>query len=184
MGENPRPRIKKKIEDDSHVHDPEAYLPNCTTDRAKLIKSFKDAIDAHFYIDLHYTKRDYFGDDDGPRDGIGIEYVEPLVLKSFRHLLYYSLKHKGFVFINHPPPKHRAIRVVLKDILAGEEVLNIIVEYQYRDINTYEVTVITAMRKEEFHFGEGDYALEFEGNYSSLIFKQGGKYNILDNYTC
>jgi hypothetical protein len=176
-----RPRIQKSTFS-TIIIDTEAYVENSSSKNAKLLKVLTEKIETEFWIDKHYSDRDQFGDDNGAREGIEIEFVEELVTKSFKHLKYYSLKHKKFSFINHPPQKFHNLRIVLKQIFENELTLNVIVEYHFVELNKYEVTVITAMRKEDFHFSEGQYCMEFVENESFLKFKQQGKVSIVDNY--
>lgn len=125
-------------------------------------------------MDKHYWDRIQFGDDSGERVGIEVEFVEPLILKSFNHLIYYSLKHKDFTFINHPPPKGRNIRIVLRQIFDDKETLNVVVEYHFLKLNTYEVTVKTAMSIDVFNLADGQYLIEFSNDESVLsTFKKG-----------
>lgn len=176
-----RPRISK-VDLNKVIPEEEGYTENCASKNAKLIKLFPEDIATEFWIDKHYSNREQFGDDDGARDGIDIQSVEDLVSKSFKHLKYYSLKHKKFTFVSFPPPKFHKLRIVLKQVFNVEMTLNIIVEYHFISLNKYEVTVVTAMRKEDFHFSEGQYCIEFIENESTLYFKQEGRIIRVDNY--
>jgi hypothetical protein len=159
------------------------YRENCSSPNAKQIGSHSENITINFWIDKHYSNRDSFGEDDGTkREGIGIEYVEALVQKALPHLIYYSLKHKAFQFVNHPPPRNRALRVVLKDIFSDDITLNIIAEYHFFDTNIYEVTVVTAMRKEDFSISVGQYELIFDKNFSILNLRNGNTIQYQDEF--
>ncbi|MEP7092949.1 MAG: hypothetical protein ABI793_02745 [Flavobacterium sp.] len=177
-----RPRIQKTIFTETIV-DTEAYTQNSASKNARLIKTLSEKINTEFWIDKHYSNREQFGDENGAREGIEIEFVEELVTKSFKHLKYYSLKHKKFSFVNHPPPKFNNLRVTLKQVFKDELTLNIIAEYHFISLNNYEVTVVTAMRKDDFYFSEGQYCIEFTENESVLFFKQENKVNKLDEYS-
>jgi hypothetical protein len=178
-----RNRIIKAVDDKIIRIDIEDYRENCSSANAKQIGSHSQNITVHFWIDKHYSNRDHFGEDDGTiRDGIGLEYVEHLVQKALSHLIYYSLKHKGFQFVNHPPPKNRALRVVLKERFSNNLTLNIIAEYHFVDTNIYEVTVVTAMRKEDFNISVGQYELLFDNNFSVLNLRNGNSVQYQDEF--
>jgi hypothetical protein len=165
------------------VIDIEGYQENCCSQNAKKIGSHSEKIVVNFWIDKHYSNRDQYGEDDGTRrEDIGIEHVEKLVQKALPHLIYYSLKHKSFQFVNHPPPKSRGLRVVLKEEFNEDITLNIIAEYHFFDTNTYEVTVITAIRKENFTISVGQFELIFNSNFSTLNQKNGNNIQFIDSF--
>ncbi|MDX6188405.1 hypothetical protein SGQ83_03510 [Flavobacterium sp. Fl-318] len=165
------------------VIDIEEYKENCSSSNAKHVGSHSEKIIINFWVDKHYSDRDQHGEDDGTkREDIGLLHIQPLIQKALPHLLYYSLKHKSFHFINHPPPGHRALRVVLKDQFNNETTLNIIAEYHFFDTNIYEVTVVTAMRKEDFTISVGQYELIFDKNQSTLNLKNGNNIMFIDQF--
>lgn len=169
--------------DNSAISDVAGFSQNCCSLNAKQVGSHSENIKFNFWIDKHYSDRDIFGEDDGTkREGIGIEYVEALIKKALPHLIYYSIKHKAFQFVNHPPPRNRALRVVLKDNFSNDITLNIIVEYHFFDTNIYEVTVVTAMRKEEFSISVGQYELIFDNNFSILNLRNGNTIQYQDEF--
>lgn len=176
-----RPRIQKVIL--TPIVDPLEYKENLCSPNARQVTEFNESINIHFWIDKHYSIRNQIGDDDGKREGIGMEFIEPLISKSFSHLIFYSSKHQRFAFANYNVPKNRrTLRIVLKEIFANEVALNVIVEYHYKEHNCYEVTVKTAMRKDNFVFGVGDYAVQITGETSELILNDRGNYRVIDNY--
>ncbi|PXY39396.1 hypothetical protein DMB65_18095 [Flavobacterium cheongpyeongense] len=185
MEEKPkRKRISTKQSNEATiVNDVEGYQENCCSPNAKKIGIHSENIIVNFWIDKHYSNRDQYGEDDGAkREDIGIEYVEKLVQKALPHLIYYSLKHKSFQFVNHPPPKSRGLRVVLKEEFDTDITLNIIAEYHFFDTNTYEVTVITAMRKEDFKISVGQFELIFNSSFSTLNQKNGNNIQYIDTF--
>ena len=66
-----RPRIKAEIP--NPVIDPLAYTNNLCSPNARKIKGFEEVLNIHFWIDKHYANRDQHGDENGKRDGIGME---------------------------------------------------------------------------------------------------------------
>jgi len=178
-----RPRIQQTTMG-TIIEDPDAYGQNLCSPNAKKINGFEENLSIHFWIDKHYHNRDLHGDENGKREGIGLEYIEPLVAKSFSHLLFYSSKHKKFAFANHKSSiGGRRFRITLKEVSTTEQTLNVIAEYHYLQHNCFEVTVITAMRKDDFYFSNGDYGLEFNDDYSQLILNDRNNYVVIDEYT-
>ena len=167
----------------SQLNDPDEYKQNSCSANAKQIELFSETVDIELWIDKHYSVRNQFGDDDGPREGIGEEYTKSLIKKSFRHLMYYSSKHKDFLFVNHPPKKNRNIRIVLIDKFSNATPLNVVAEYHFVKLNIYEVTIKTAMRKDEFDLSDGQYAIAFEEDYSILYKDQKRDTIRIDDYS-
>lgn len=168
---------------DTNIFDDKAYIANSATENAKKIHIFDEILNIEIWIDKHYQNRVYHGSDDGTkREGIEYKNIEPLLIKSFKHLLYYSLKHKNFVFINHPPNKVGNIRIVLKELVDNNLFLNATVEYHFVDLKTIEVTIVTAMLIEDFFMSEGQFGIEFAGNCSTLIQCKLKKIGIVDTF--
>lgn len=166
-----------------NIVDDKAFVSNSASEKAKKIHVFDETLNIEIWIDKHYQDRVYHGSNDGTkRDGIEYKSIEPLLIKSFKHLLYYSLKHKNFVFINHPPNNLNNIRLVLKELIINELFLNAVVEYHFVDLNTIEVTIVTAMLIENFKMSEGQFGLEFAGNYSTLIQYRNKIIGIVDTF--
>jgi hypothetical protein len=185
-----KPKRKRIIKQDSNNNikmetpfDDKAYIPNSATEKAKKIHVFDETLNIEIWVDKHYQNRVYHGSDDGTkRDGIEYENIEPLLIKSFKHLLYYSLKHKNFVFINHPPNRVGNIRIVLKELVEDNLFLNATVEYHFVNLKTIEVTIVTAMLVEDFYMSEGQFGIEFAGNCSTLTQCQKKKIGIVDTF--
>lgn len=177
-------RLKEPSKEDKDlVIEKEMFVANASSENAKKILVFNENLNIEIWIDKHYQNRVYHGSDDGvERKGIEYANIEPVLIKSFKHILYYSLKHKNFVFINHPPKQVRSIRLVLKELIEDEIFLNIVVEYHFVDLNTIEVTLITAMQSDDFNISNGQFGIEFEDNYSKLLQFSGGRLNEVDTY--
>lgn len=164
------------------IIDIEAWVENCTSKKVRHHTTFSENFQIEFWYDKHYWDRLHLGDDEGERAGIEFENVEPLVIKSFKHLLYYALKHKELLFVNHPPPKTRNIRVVLRQTFTDKTTLNIVVEYHFVSLNKFEVTIVTAMSIEEFQLGDNQYAIEFNETESTLYRLVNKQVIKVDNY--
>lgn len=177
---NKRPRINNKIT----IVDVEAYTENAGSKNARKLIDINYNIVTEIWIDKHYSIREQHGDNLGKREGISREVVEILVKKSFLHLKYYNLKHSNFKFVNFPPSGVRNIRIVLKDEFKNQETLNVVVEYHFIDLSLYEVTVFTAMCKNDFYLSDGQYAIVFENNFSRLVLMQNKNKNekIIDEF--
>lgn len=164
-----RKRISEAKYKGEIIIDVEAWLENCSSKRVRHHTTFTDNFQIEFWYDKHYWDRLYLGDENGDRIGIEFEFVEPLVIKSFKYLIYYSLKHKDLLFVNHPPQKTRNTRVVLRETFNDKTTLNIVAEYHFINLNKFEVTIITAMSIDEFELGDNQYAIEFTGEQSTLF---------------
>lgn len=159
------------------------FSKNASSDNAKKVIVFNESLNIEIWIDKHYQNRVYHGSDDGSeREGIEYANIEPVLIKSFKHILYYSLKHKNFVFINYPPNKVRNTRLVLKELIEDDVFLNIVVEYHFINLNTIEVTLVTAMKSDEFNMSNGQFGIEFDNDYSKLIQFSNGRLNDVDTY--
>ena len=179
-----RKRITKvSVDKGVIVEDKDVYSENAASHNAKKINIHSEQIDVEIWIDKHYYNRTLFGSDDGSkREGIDYKSIEPLIVKSFKHLFYYSLKHSKFLFINHPPQKSRNIRVLLKDYLDVDEFLNVVLEFHFIDLHTIEVTIITALICDHFNLSDRQYGIEFEGNHSTLVQLITNSIEVIDDY--
>lgn len=174
-----RPRIKLEL---TTIVDPEKYVDNCSSQKAKMICSISEKLIIHFYIGEHYRNRKQFGEDDGEeRPDIDVNVVENLVRKALPHLVYYSLKHKTFKFISYPPPKTKPLSIVLKELFADDVTLNVVAEFHGLDVGEYEVTVRTAMRKTNYSIFDGDHEIIFDGESSILNIKSQNTLKKIDS---
>ncbi|MFZ0599406.1 MAG: hypothetical protein WAM46_20630, partial [Flavobacterium sp.] len=135
-GKSKRKRIVKPII--STIIDPNEYTVSAASMNAQHKKSFTIHINLDYFVDGHYVKRLVHGDENGIRDGIEPKHVEPLVENSFLHILHYSLRNKNVNIINYMPLKSTAVRVLLMEIFKDALQLNLIVEYHFIDVSTYE----------------------------------------------
>lgn len=164
------------------VEDPLEYIPNRSSSNARKVHSNAESVEFEIWFDQHYYLRNQLGDEDGKREGIEPESVQSLIVKAAKHLLYYSIKVRDFSFVNFSI-NGRSERVVLTLVDANNPNLNIIVEYHYLSINRYEVTLITALRKDAFHFSDGQYQVEIEEDDASTLYKkERGKIRRIDDY--
>lgn len=177
-----RRRIFEPKDKGESVVDIDAWLENCSSKKVRHHTTFTENFQVEFWYDKHYWDRLHLGDDNGDRVGIEFEFVEPLVVKSISHLIYYSLKHKDFLFVNHPPPKTRNIRVVLRQTFNDKLTLNIAAEFHFISLRKFEVTIVTAMSVDEFDLGDNQYAIEFNEDQSTLVRLVDGKVTKIDDY--
>lgn len=171
-----RKRIIKNI--DLEIIDIEAYRDNICSLNAKFITKYDFTFKTSLFKDKHYNLRKDFGEDDGtPRNGIDEEIVCRLIEKTLLHVLHYSLRYGSIV--NYPPfsPKTSS-RIVLQDKTTDEkDFLNIAVEYHYENINSFEVTIWTAMSIENFRYRDPQYIVELHLEKTVLKQKERGKIN-------
>lgn len=185
MGDKPkRKRIERPVISRllTTIVDPLEYKVNAASLNAQHKKTFTVNLNLEYWVDAHYNSRLQHGDDNGKREGIEPHFVEPLVEQSFLHVLHYSLRNPKVNIINYAPKKDIPLRIVLTETFVDELDLNLIVEYNFIDVATYEATVITAMRKEKFLESEGQYAITMNGGDSKLSVKANGIRTTVDEY--
>lgn len=176
-----RPRIKRVKESDTGTlaTDTLAFGKNLSSENARHISTFVENVELDIWFDKHYFHRFNHGDENGERKGIDFDNVKELIEMSFRHLLFYGSKVKGFHFLNNKSnPQERSIRIVLQDTYSErsvDDMLNIIVEFHLINFNKYEITVITAMSCHDFKMSEGQFALEIKGKTDSILKQNIGK---------
>jgi len=175
-----RPSIVATVVDS--IVDPNKYTVSAASMNAQHKKTFTVNLNLDYFVDGHYNKRLKYGDENGKREGIEPEFVEPLVENSFLHIIHYSLCNNTFNIINYPPKKETPLRIVLMETFKDELDLNLIVEYHFIDVATYEATVITAMRKDGFEEGQGQFSITMNGGDSTLSVKVRGRRTTLDTY--
>ena len=166
-----RKRIVSAEKKGEIVIDVESFIKNKSSNNVKKIKSTKEEIEIDIYFDKHYIFRNQIGDENGKREGIGYDFVESILLESTKHLIYYALKIKGFTFINFDEGfRHRII--LTQYFNDGTDNLNVVVEFHYLSMHKYEVTVITALRNNDFHFNDGSYQIELHQDGTSYLNKK------------
>ena len=162
------------------IVDEKAYTKNRCSDKARKINSIRPNVKFEVWFDQHYHIREQFGDNNGVRDGIDPQTVESLVLKGMKHLIAYSSILKSFTFINHGESTGRANRIVLQEE-TEDGLLNVVIEAHIIDIDTYEITVKTAMCTDNFIISDGQFVLNIIENESVLKRKERGA--LRDVYT-
>ncbi len=177
-----RPRLTKSRSETNKDEYSDGYQSNAASKNAKFLCYINELSVLELWIDKHYSNRRNFGDENGRRHGIEEFQVEELIKKSLKHLFYYSFKHNNFSFMNFPPPLIRNKRIVLKDSELGKEDLNVVVEYQFLELNKYEVTAITAMRKNDFLISDNQFCIHFEGDSSILFINRNKKLIEIDTF--
>ncbi len=153
-----RPRIQNT--NGAVVEDTLEFKANCASKNAQCIHTY-DELKVELWCDKHYHHRRTFGDSSGEREGIEIEGVQELIIKSFKYLLDIYLRGIPFKFINFFDPANpdkKKERVVLKEVLE-DGTLNIVAEIHYLDTSQFEVTIITAMKTDDFKVADGQYSL-------------------------
>ncbi|MEO6611199.1 MAG: hypothetical protein ABIT05_03670 [Chitinophagaceae bacterium] len=148
------------------VADPWKFEANLCTPNARIVAEVTEEIDVNLWYDKHYHDRHFIGDKNGKRDGIDMDVVEGLVLRSIKHLFLYSGMFPNLHFINHKPTS-RATRLVLQESVNGV-LLNVVIEVHFVKISLYEITVKTAMRHDEFDMSDNQYVIELDGDGALL----------------
>jgi hypothetical protein len=103
-GTRPRMKITDKMLGAEAVKDDRAFTQSLGSKNAKEIKTNPQNINLELWFDKHYCDRDQHGGDDGIKRDICPNTVEALVIKSFKHLLFYSSVVKGFYFFKSSRP--------------------------------------------------------------------------------
>lgn len=165
-----RPRITR--DRGEFVYDGLEYKANKATVGARNIVQLRDNIEFDVWYDKHYVYRN------GEREGIEPPEVQALIGNALPHLVYYSSKIKNFVYLNENVPHgHRKQRIVLQDSYSGNVPLNVIVEVHFVSLHRQEITVITAIAKEDFEWSDGQYAIELTSKTNSVLkLKARGRY--------
>lgn len=177
-----KPKRRRMNPQNDQVVDPDAWDVNGCSANVRYHTSFTETLVIEFWYDKHYWNRLHLGDREGERLGIDFEFVEPLVVKGYKYVSYYASKHKDFMFLNYPPKKTRALRVVLRQTFDKKDTLNIVVEYHFVSLDKIEVTIVTAMSTENFQLGDNQYAIEFKEDESVLYRLVNKKVIVIDNY--
>jgi hypothetical protein len=164
------------------IFDEMEYKENKCSSKARQIRTTKEGLNINIWFDKHYLDRYQHGDNNGKRDGIDQDIVLSLVIQVIKHLLFYSAVVKNFTFLNHnyQYSTGRAIRIVCQKIANGS-LLNVPIEVHFISIDEYEITVITAMSKDDFTLSDGQYAIEILGKNNSIL-KKSDRGKIMDVY--
>ena len=151
------------------IDDPIEFKQNKSSPNARKIFACVESTQMDVWIDQHYHIRQQHGDGNGKREGIDPEIVEKLIRKSLRYLLLYSSAVRGFKFLHHQGSSESpaSSRIILKQNL-NDEILNVVIETHFSEIDKYEITVRTAMVEDNFRVAIGQYVLELHNDGSTL----------------
>ena len=168
-----RPRVKRPTLKDNAIADPMEYIRNKCTENAKHIKDYVVELAINLYGDQHYFIRHQLGDENGKRDGIEPEIVMGLVENTMVHLFYYSSLVPSFSFIDTAEINERKhLRIVLQKMEGDGVLLNVVSETHLISPFEYEITVITAMKSNDFFIVNGQYVVELTSGGNSILRKK------------
>ena len=143
------------------IDDPQEYMANRSTPRAKRISQHVEKIETMLWFDQHYFLRWQIGDVHGKRDGIEPERIETLIKQAIPYLFVCSASNKQFRFANAIEENRtdRNFRIILQQ-RNTTGLLNIVIECHFIQKTELEITAITAMQTEEFRVADGQFVLE------------------------
>ena len=172
MSERPkRKRLRiheKKINRLPAIEDEFEFKENKGSKNARKISTQKEAIIVELWIDKHYQIRHQHGDDFGKREGIEEKKVLEIVSESVQHLLVFSSITR-FSFLNYDYTSDgRAIRVVCQKEYNGIKT-NVVIVAHFIELRKIEITIVTAIQKNDFQLSDGQFAIELLGNQSSVL---------------
>lgn len=145
------------------------FTANKCSPNARKIGNKIESTNVDFWIDKHYHIRYHQGDEYGKRDGIEPEKVHGIVEEALRHLILYSGSVKNFTFLNHNPESGgRNLRVVCQKNFDGQKT-NVTIEAHIISLNEFEITIVTAIQKNDYQPSDGQYAVELLGNDNSIL---------------
>jgi hypothetical protein len=162
------------------IDDKIEFTSNKCSNNARKIHVEARHVNIHLWFDKHYHNRYQHGDEYGKRENIGPTEVENLVRKAVKHLIFYSCNIRGFKFINYKGQPEAPVRVLLQE-QTEQSILNVVIEVHYLDIETFEITVKTAMCVDDFRASVGQYIIEFQKDISFL--KRKDNNTIVDIYS-
>lgn len=148
--------------------DMEKYSSNKCSKNAKRLFNNTHGFKSDVWTDQHYMIRLHVGDENGVREGIEIEDVKNLINDTFSHVINYALKYGSL--INFPPfIATKSVRIVLQNRMdVIDEILNVAIEYHFVDVNTYEITIWTAMKTRDFSIRDGQYVIQLHHDKTIL----------------
>lgn len=157
-----------------------AFVKNKCSEKARKITTIRENLKLHIWFDKHYQDRHQFGEDNGDkREGIEPQVVEDLIVRSIKHLFFYSSTLMNFKFIN--LDSNNAIRINLRDTTHPVP-LNVVIEVHYHELNEFEITVKTALCVSDFWKKQGRHTLEIDQETSILYRCDNGKFTKLGEY--
>lgn len=147
------------------------FISNKSSHNARrMCEKIESSIFADFWIDKHYHIRYHQGDEAGKREGIEPEKVESIVKESLKHLIVYAGSVKNFTFLNHNSKMgERSLRVVCQKVFNGNKT-NVTIEAHIISLNEFEITIVTALQKNDYLPSDGQYTIELLGGENSSLF--------------
>jgi hypothetical protein len=142
------------------------YSKNKCSHNATKVADLKHEYLSDLWADQHYHIRLTEGDENGLRDGIEFEHVKRLIEGTFHHFISYAIRYGDM--INFSQNGNNNKRVVLKNIDDEEEHLSVAIEYHFINVNSFEITIFTAMKVKDFFIREGQYVIEMHHNKTKL----------------
>ena len=150
------------------------YKRNIGSVKAKRIKIGLPSVVFDLWVDKHYCDRSLFGDENGSRSGIEPKVVEELVTESLKYLVTYGSLLESFSFLNNGLSGERFKRIVLqRENETGK--LSVVIEIHLVNESTFEVTVKTAMKVDDFRIGDGQYIIAIIDDKSILRKMRDGR---------
>jgi hypothetical protein len=158
-----KPRERKRIQYKpiirNVIEDPMELKANKSSQKARRVFTEIESVTIDLWFDKHYLDRNQHGDELGKREGINNDIVESLVKRSLKHMIAYSTLVKGFNFLNQDlKSNERPLRIVLQQE-TQQGMLNVVIEAHFLDVSRYEITVKTAMCKDNYQLSDNQYSI-------------------------
>lgn len=151
------------------IVDEAEFIENKCSPNAKRFSQRVENTNIDIWIDKHYHIRSHLGDEYGKRDGIEPEKVREIVEEAIRHLIVYSGIVKNFTFLNYRHAKgQRALRIVCQKEYGGNKT-NVTIEAHLTNLNEIEITIVTAIQKNDYQPSDGQYVIELLGGGNSTL---------------
>lgn len=163
------------------LEDPLEFRANLCSKNAKKLQTHSKELIVDIWAEKHLHIRQQHGDENGKRDGIEPEKVNALVQKAINHLLFYGSLVKSFCFLNYQNQHTPCIRIFLKAIDIPLP-LNVLIEVHASGLQSYEITIITALRTDDFRMTDGQHMVEFQQDGSLLKQKIGKIWKEITNF--
>jgi hypothetical protein len=154
------------------IEDELAFSQNKCSPNTRKIGSHAQNTNIDFYIDKHYHIRANQGDNMGKREGIEPNKVYLLVKKCIPHLILYSSIMDSFSFLNFDkmPKPGRNLRVVCQGINDDDNQLNVVIECHVVSLTDIEITIVTAIQKNDYLPSDGQYSVLIDDCKGSELF--------------
>lgn len=178
-----RRRISLQPKGNPAIFDELEFTSNkCSLNARRIGERIENTTVVDFWIDKHYHIRYHQGDEKGKREGIEPEKVENIVKESLKHLIVYAGSVKNFTFLNHNTKTgDRNLRVVCQKVFDGNKT-NVTIEAHIISLNEFEITIVTALQKNEYFPSDGQYVIELLGGGNSCLYHSSrGKISEVSN---